>query len=334
MNGIDISRWQRGINLSKVDCDFVIVKATQGVDYVSDVFKEQIDQAMSLGKLVGIYHYAGGGGFKEEADHFLKTVKDYIGKAILCLDWEGAQNPNFINHNYAIKWLKYVKATTNVTPFIYMSKSVCRQNDWSDVKEYPLWCAQYPDHKKTGYQDNPWTDKKGFGAWNSPSIFQYTGTGRLDGWDGDLDLDKSYISADEWISYAVGEASKETSHEIGEKFVKKTNSEIAKEVIDGKWGNGEERKNKLKEAGYDYKSVQSEVNRMLSVSSSEPYTVAIIANALNVRNKPTTEGSTVMDVLHKGDTKIIVEEASGKGASKWGKLTNGCWISLDFCSKV
>lgn len=44
----------------------------------------------------------------------------------------------------------------------------------------------------------------------------------------------------------------------------KGNEEIAKEVIDGKWGNGEERVNKLTEAGYNYDIVQGIVNQMLS----------------------------------------------------------------------
>lgn len=44
---------------------------------------------------------------------------------------------------------------------------------------------------------------------------------------------------------------------------KKTVTEIAKEVIQGKWGNGEDRKNRLTKAGYDYQAVQAEVNRLL-----------------------------------------------------------------------
>lgn len=40
-------------------------------------------------------------------------------------------------------------------------------------------------------------------------------------------------------------------------------TDIAKEVIAGKWGNGTERKQKLTLAGYDYKKVQAEVNRLL-----------------------------------------------------------------------
>ena len=64
MNGIDISKWQKGINLAAVPCDFVIVKATQGVSYTSPEFHNQISQAQALGKLIGVYHYAGGGGRK------------------------------------------------------------------------------------------------------------------------------------------------------------------------------------------------------------------------------------------------------------------------------
>lgn len=45
---------------------------------------------------------------------------------------------------------------------------------------------------------------------------------------------------------------------------RKTVAELAKEVIDGKWGNGETRKKKLTDAGYDYTAVQNEVNRILS----------------------------------------------------------------------
>ena len=116
MNGIDISRWQPNIDLSVVPCDFVIVKATQGTGYVSPTFIKQITQAESLGKLIGVYHYASEGGAMAEADHFLSVVDDYIGRAILVLDWEGDQNPNFKNPEYALAFLDYVKQRTNITP--------------------------------------------------------------------------------------------------------------------------------------------------------------------------------------------------------------------------
>ena len=203
MNGIDISKWQKGIDLSKVPCDFVIVKATQGVSYTSPEFKNQISQALSLGKLVGVYHYAGGGGAIAEAEYFLSVVKDYIGKAILVLDWEGEQNPNFANSEYAKAWLEYVRQKTDVIPFIYMSKSVCRQYQWDPT--YPLWCAQYKNQQPISYQENPWTDTKGFGAWNDCVILQYSSKGRLDGYNHNLDLDKAYINEAQWIAYAQGD---------------------------------------------------------------------------------------------------------------------------------
>ncbi len=43
----------------------------------------------------------------------------------------------------------------------------------------------------------------------------------------------------------------------------KSVDEIAKEVIQGKWGNGTDRKNRLTEAGYNYSAVQSRVNELL-----------------------------------------------------------------------
>ena len=44
---------------------------------------------------------------------------------------------------------------------------------------------------------------------------------------------------------------------------RKSVKQIAKEVINGSWSNGEERKKKLKAAGYDYKEVQAEVNKLV-----------------------------------------------------------------------
>lgn len=48
-----------------------------------------------------------------------------------------------------------------------------------------------------------------------------------------------------------------------QKIAKKTNEEIAREVIQGKWGNGSERKEKLKNAGYNPSEIQAIVNKML-----------------------------------------------------------------------
>lgn len=64
------------------------------------------------------------------------------------------------------------------------------------------------------------------------------------------------------IDYIVAEANKiilESKHNSN----KKSSEEIANEVIKGLWGNGEERKKKLQEAGYDYNYVQNIINNKL-----------------------------------------------------------------------
>ena len=40
-------------------------------------------------------------------------------------------------------------------------------------------------------------------------------------------------------------------------------AEVAKEVVQGKWGNNPDRKKKLEAAGYNYSKVQAEVNRLM-----------------------------------------------------------------------
>lgn len=63
----------------------------------------------------------------------------------------------------------------------------------------------------------------------------------------------------------MNELIKVDTNEKGEVIVsgRKSVTEVAKEVIAGKWGNGNDRKNKLEAAGYNYNQVQAEVNRLL-----------------------------------------------------------------------
>lgn len=49
---------------------------------------------------------------------------------------------------------------------------------------------------------------------------------------------------------------------------KKTVEELAKEVLDGKWGNGQDRYDRLTAAGYNYNDVQAEVNRLVNNKQS------------------------------------------------------------------
>ena len=54
--------------------------------------------------LSGCYHYAEGGDYVAEANHFLDVVGNRVGEAILCLDWEGQDNPTFGKNDF--DWVK------------------------------------------------------------------------------------------------------------------------------------------------------------------------------------------------------------------------------------
>lgn len=58
---------------------------------------------------------------------------------------------------------------------------------------------------------------------------------------------------------------------------KKDVTTVAKEVLAGAWGNGDERKNRLTAAGYDYAAVQAEVNRLASGASTPKKSTTEIA---------------------------------------------------------
>lgn len=72
--------------------------------------------------------------------------------------------------------------------------------------------------------------------------------------------------------YGVPKYDAETDTKPVEKPAEKTVTELAKEVIAGKWGTGSTRKSKLTAAGYDYDAVQAEVNRILKGSTNKTVT--------------------------------------------------------------
>jgi len=53
-------------------------------------------------------------------------------------------------------------------------------------------------------------------------------------------------------------------------MAEKSNYQIAQEVLDGKWGNGVERRTRLYEAGYDANAIQSIVNVLVKERDREP----------------------------------------------------------------
>ena len=234
LNGINISSWQDDLVVSAMGtCDFVIVKATGGAGYKNECFRRHADETLAASKLLGCYHYARDRGYEgsaeAEADHFISAFKPYAGKAISFLDWEA--DALSLGVARAKKWLDRVKAKTGATPGIYTSKSVLFSYDWESVaKTYPLWVAQYPNYEETGFVSEPWTDGWDFGAWSSPLIFQYTGTGRIPGYGGHLDLDLFYGTKDDWRRLCAVAGASAGAGEVKEVAISRAN--VAAQIME------------------------------------------------------------------------------------------------------
>ena len=275
LKGIDISKWQTGIDLSKIDCDFVIVKATEGIGYVDRKCDSFYQQAKRLGKKLGFYHFARPrNDAVREAQYFYNNTKNYFGEAIPILDWE-AENKSDVA--WAKRWLDEVYILSGVKPVIYMSESVANAYNWSSVAnaDYGLWVAKYRDNNPDyNYNMANAGSRPKVKCWKFYCMWQWTSTGRLNGYSGNLDCNVFYGDGTTWDKYAgkSGTASKPAPAPAPAP-ARKSNEVIAQEVINGAWGNGEDRKKRLTDAGYNYTVVQAIVNKKIAARNQSVYYV-------------------------------------------------------------
>ena len=210
MDGIDISSHQSGINVDQVaGLDFVIIKATEGQTYRNPDMSRTYQDARADGLKTGLYHYASGGNAVAEAEHFVNTVGDRVGENILVLDYEGTAVNNGVG--WAMDFMDAVYNMTGVKPVIYMSRSVISRYDWTPAVNagYKLWVAAYYRGYTPIYgfvDDPPIYGSLGEYA-NDTVMYQYTSTGRLSGWGGNLDLDVFYGDASDWDALAGHQSS-------------------------------------------------------------------------------------------------------------------------------
>ena len=200
LQGIDISSVQSGIDIAAVPCDFVIVKATQGTAYVNPDYARAVEQARALGKLFGVYHYISGGDPVAEADFFVAQCLNWVGRGVFALDWEAEENSAWQDETYLEAVVERLIACIGIPPLIYVEESRYGPVRLvADRHNCGMWVAEYASQNATGYQATPWNE----GAYEC-AIRQYSSTGCLDGWQGNLDLNKFYGSHDTWNRYATG----------------------------------------------------------------------------------------------------------------------------------
>ena len=291
------------IDLAKVPFDFCIIKATEGTDYKNRYLTAHCNKVLSRKKLLGVYHYANGGDPQKEADSFLAYCKKYIGKAVLVLDWEAKNNHLFgvKDLEWCLQWCSYVQKKTGIKPLIYIQKSamdaVKKAGYGLWVAQYPDYVETgYQEHpwnegaynclirqytsvgKLSGYSGSLDLNKAYISAasWNKlatkavkiatikpakksvNTIAREVLVGR---WGNGVDRKSRLTKAG--YDYNKVQAAVNKLVKASQMSEDKKINAVAHEVIAGKWGNGQERIDRLRAAGDDPGKIQKRVNEIL-----------------------------------------------------------------------
>ena len=253
ITGIDISYHQQDINWQEIDTDFAIIRLGYG-----DNLKKQDDKKFlknvtgciknNIPYAVYIYSYAknltGSESIQIEIEHTKRLINN-LDKKPFCIYIDIEENKNtylgtYTLTNYALTFCK------EITKLGYKAGVYANEywfNNYLDSQKiynnnYSIWCAKY--------SDTPPNIKVPYDIW------QYTTTAKVKGI-------KTKVDKNKMINNILNNDNKSLS---------KTNQEIAIEVINGKWGNGSDRKKALKKAGYDYEKIQSIINNSLTKSTT------------------------------------------------------------------
>ena len=250
IKGIDVSEFQGNIDWNKVKSngvEFAILKLGNIYDYDANYKDSKFDtnykNAKAKGIKVGVYIY----NYCNTVDTLKKglewAIKKLNGKKLdlpIYLDMEdkdiqGESKASLTEQcNEFAKYVESKGYQAGVYANVNWLKNELNPNDFD--KKISVWVAQY-------YKECQYTGKY--------DIWQYASDGSVSGISGNCDM--NYLYNEDIIK----ESETDTSD-------KKTIDELAEEVIDGKWGDGEDRKTKLEKAGYDYDAVQDRVNEILS----------------------------------------------------------------------
>ena len=266
MKVIDVSQFNGSISWAKVakSCDGAIIRAGyrgygSGTLVTDKSFKNNIEGAKAAGVPIGLYFVSQAiseAEAKEEACYTMKLIKGYkLGLPIFFDSENGnAKGTGRADHGKLSKEVrtKVAKAfckeieKNGYKAGVYASQSWFMSDfELNALKDFYIWVARYSETKPI----------IPYNAW------QYTSQGEVRGVTGNID-----ISVFNDISKP---APKPTP--------KKSDEEIAREVIAGKWGIGKDREERLKAVGYDYNKIQGLVNAKVNVNkkvnSNSYYTV-------------------------------------------------------------
>lgn len=254
---VDLAKYNPNSYANTKGAAITILQASHGARGVDPTCNAKWDIAVRAGKLMGLYHFAEGGNAIAEADHFLQTIKNYIGKAVLALDWEKGSNPAYGSKTWARTFVDRVHSKTGIWPLIYTGSEGVIQCA-NCAKDCGLWFAGYPYIPGTQLTYNTFVNPRfpySIGTWKAVTAWQYT--------DSRGSLDRSVVFVDKAGWNAIAKGGSKPKHESPAKEHPKpapsynpsgkSLDTLVADVLSGKVGSGDTRKKLL---GSHYASVQ------------------------------------------------------------------------------
>lgn len=250
---IDVSEHNGVIDWEKVmyHIDGAILRCGYGSDYTHQddtQFKRNADECTRLGIPFGVYIYSYAkttDRAKSEAAHVLRLIEGYKLAYPVYLDLEEPGTQDGAVERARVFGEIIEKAG-------YWCGIYANLNWWENhlrgLERFTKWVAQY-------YKECQYTG-------SHLDIWQYTSKGNVLGIKGNVDMNECYRDFPAEIGGAKAE-------EVMTPPSKKSIVELVEEVLDGKWGNGDDRKNRLTAAGYNYNEVQNAVNEKLKANQEK-----------------------------------------------------------------
>ncbi len=161
MKGIDVSNNNGGIDFLKVKnsgIEVVIIKATEGVDWIDPYLEKHYKEACGKGFSIGFYHFMSEKtNPSKQAEDFYKTIKDKEYNVLPCLDIEtnnAGRTPKEITDR-CLEFLRKFKELSGLDCMIYTGGYFGRDNLDSRIKNYKAWIAHYgvETPMDTGFKD-------------------------------------------------------------------------------------------------------------------------------------------------------------------------------------
>jgi len=191
--------------------DIIMVKATQGTGYVNPRCDTDYQAAKRAGKMLGFYHYCGGGNPEAEAKYFYKNTKNYVGEAVPAVDWESDQNASWGNTDYVRRFVDEFHKLSGVWPLIYVQASSINQVA-NCAKNCGLWVASYPSMDWKSWKLPNMNVKTS--PWPTYTVWQFTGD--------NMDRNVVNTTKEGWKKLAKGSSKAEAKPKKKSSWVKKS----------------------------------------------------------------------------------------------------------------